>query len=109
MFAGREGAGGAGWSGKCGPSWVPSTGRCSASPPSHQAARLIRLAGIQGVRPGRGVRTTRPDTAAARHPDLVKRNFTATAPNKWWVTDLSHVSTWACVAYVCFIFHLCAA
>jgi hypothetical protein len=28
------------------------------------------------------------DDAAARSPDLVKRNFTADAPNDLWVTDL---------------------
>ena len=42
-----------------------------------QVARLMRAAGIEGVRRGRQVRTTRPDPAAPRHPDLVKRNFTA--------------------------------
>jgi len=40
---------------------------------------------------------------AARHPDLVNREFTATAPNRLWVTDLTFVPTWAGVAYVCFI------
>ncbi|GFG51581.1 hypothetical protein MAGR_30220 [Mycolicibacterium agri] len=53
-----------------------------------QVARLMRAAGIQGVRRGKRVRTTKPDPAAARHPDLVKRKFTATAPNQLWVTDL---------------------
>ena len=43
------------------------------------------------------------DPTAARHPDLVGRNFTATAPNQLWVTDLTFVPTWGAVAYVCFI------
>jgi putative transposase len=68
-----------------------------------QVARLMRAAGIAGVRRLKRVRTTRPDDTAARHPDLVKRDFTATAPNQLWVTDLTYVSTWAGVAYVCFI------
>ncbi|MHA2414035.1 IS3 family transposase [Mycobacterium avium] len=68
-----------------------------------QVARLMRAAGIEGVRRGKRVRTTKADPAAARHPDLVKRNFTATAPNQLWVTDLTFVPTWAGVAYVCFI------
>lgn len=68
-----------------------------------QVARLMRAAGIQGVRRGKRVRTTKPDPGAGRHPDLVKRNFTATAPNQLWVTDLTYVPTWAGVAYVCFI------
>ena len=68
-----------------------------------QVARHMRAAGIVGVRRGKRVRTTKPDPTAARHPDLVKRNFTATAPNQLWVTDLTFVPTWAGVAYVCFI------
>lgn len=39
------------------------------------------------------VKTTRPDPASARRPDLVKREFTATAPNRLWVTDLTFVPT----------------
>ncbi|WP_336705557.1 IS3 family transposase [Micrococcus terreus] len=68
-----------------------------------QTARLMRAAGIEGVRRSKRVKTTRPDPASARHPDLVKREFTATAPNRLWVTDLTFVPTWAGVAYVCFI------
>ena len=41
----------------------------------------------RGARRGKRVRTTKPDPAAARHPDLVQRQFTATAPNQLWVTD----------------------
>ncbi|MBN7552153.1 IS3 family transposase [Mycobacteroides abscessus] len=68
-----------------------------------QVARLMRAAGICGARRGKRVRTTTPDPGAGRHPDLVKRKFTATAPNVLWVTDLTFVPTWAGVAYVCFI------
>ncbi|CAN5681201.1 hypothetical protein BH18ACT2_BH18ACT2_04870 [soil metagenome] len=68
-----------------------------------QVARLMRAAGIEGVRRRTRVRTTRPEPTAARHPDLVKRDFTATAPNQLWVTDLTFVATWSGVAYVCFI------
>jgi putative transposase len=68
-----------------------------------QVARLMRAAGIEGTRRLKRVRTTRRDDQAARHPDLVNRDFTATAPNELWVTDLTYVPTWAGVAYVCFI------
>jgi putative transposase len=68
-----------------------------------QVARHMRAAGIAGTRRGKRVRTTKTDPAAARHPDLVGRDFTATAPNQLWVTDLTFVPTWAGVAYVCFI------
>jgi putative transposase len=68
-----------------------------------QVARLMRIAGIRGHKRGKRVITTRRDDRAERSPDLVKRNFTATAPNQLWVTDLTYVPTWAGVAYVCFI------
>ena len=63
----------------------------------------MRSLGVEGVKRSKRVKTTRPDPAATRHPDLVRGNFTATAPNQLWVTDLTFVPTWAGVAYVCFI------
>ena len=68
-----------------------------------QTARLMRIAGLEGVQRRKKVRTTKPDPESPRHPDLVKRRFTATAPNRLWVTDLTFVPTWAGIAYVCFI------
>ena len=68
-----------------------------------QVARLMRSAGIEGAIRSKRVKTTRPVPGGGRHPDLVKRDFTATAPNQLWVTDLTYVPTWAGVAYVCFI------
>jgi len=68
-----------------------------------QVARLMREAGLRGVRRSKRIRTTKRDDAAPRSPDLVERNFTATGPNQLWVTDLTYVPTWAGVAYVCFI------
>jgi len=68
-----------------------------------QTRRLMRQAGIQGALRSKRVRTTRRDRSAGRHPDLVKRQFTASEPNRLWVTDLTFVATWAGVAYGCFI------
>ena len=69
-----------------------------------QVGRLMKAAGIEGVsRRRRKVRTTKPDPTAARPPDLVERNFTASRPNDLWVTDLTYVPTWSGFAYVCFI------
>ena len=66
-------------------------------------ARLMRQLGIRGVRRTKKVATTRADPAAARPADLVERDFTADAPRRLWVADLTHVATWSGVAYVCFI------
>ena len=68
-----------------------------------QTARLMRRMGIRGVSRSRRVRTTVADEGAGRPADLVERDFTAEAPNRLWVTDLTFVSTWQGVAYVCFI------
>lgn len=51
--------------------------------------RLMRSAGLQGVRRCRRVRTTIPDVTADRAPDLVKLDFTATAPNQLWVVGFT--------------------
>jgi hypothetical protein len=37
----------------------------------------MRTTGIEGRRDGKKRRTTKPDPAAARHPDLVERVFRA--------------------------------
>jgi len=67
-----------------------------------QVVRLMRELGIKGVtRQRKKVFTTRSDPDAWRAPDLVDRNFTASAPNLLWVTDLTYVPTRSGMAYVC--------
>ncbi|MCQ3814578.1 MAG: IS3 family transposase [Acidimicrobiia bacterium] len=68
-----------------------------------QVARLMRQAGIRDVTRTKPVNSTRTDPAATRPGDLVERDFTADAPNRLWVADLTHVAAWSGVAYVCFI------
>ena len=68
-----------------------------------QVARLMALAGIEGLRKGRKRRSTRADPVASRHPDLVERMFSADRPNRLWVSDLTYVATWQGFAYVYFI------
>jgi transposase InsO family protein len=65
--------------------------------------RLMREMGVCGVVRGRKCKTTVADDVAERPLDLVKREFTATAPNQLWVADLTYVATWAGFAYVAFI------
>jgi transposase InsO family protein len=48
--------------------------------------RLMRRMGLKGAVRGRAFkRTTTPDAAAARMPDLVQREFKASRPNQLWV------------------------
>jgi putative transposase len=69
-----------------------------------QVVRLMRALEIEGVsRQRKKIFTTRQDPDAWRAPDLVDRNFTAAAPNRLWVTDLTYVPTRSGMAYVCFI------
>ena len=66
--------------------------------------RLMRHMGIQGCRRGRvWVKTTVGDDALGRPADLVDRNFTAPAPNRLWVADLTYVKTHSGWVYVAFI------
>jgi putative transposase len=65
--------------------------------------RLMQKLGIQGIKRGKGYKTTIPDDAAARPADLVNRNFTATRPNQLWVADITFVATWRGVVYVAFV------
>jgi putative transposase len=54
--------------------------------------RLMREAGLAGVSPRRRG-FTRRDPKATLAPDLVNRDFTAEAPNRLWVTDLTMIHT----------------
>jgi putative transposase len=64
--------------------------------------RLMRAEGLEGAVRGKKRRTTIPDGQAQRAPDLVERDFSASAPNRLWVSDFSYVATWSGVVYVAF-------
>ena len=68
-----------------------------------QVARLMGDRGIRGASRAKKRFTTHADLAATRAPDLVKRDFTATAPDQLWVADFTYCSTWSGVVYVAFI------
>lgn len=65
--------------------------------------RLCRELGVRGTVRGKWPRTTRPAPETGRPHDLVKRDFTATAPNQLWVADLTYVPTRAGWVYVAFV------
>lgn len=68
-----------------------------------QIARIMRSRGLEGARHSRRVFTTRPDPAASRPADLVRRQFRADAPCRLWVSDITYVATWSGFAYVAFV------
>jgi putative transposase len=64
-------------------------------------ARLMREARIAGVSRRRGgVVTTRRDKEARPAPDLVNRDFSAAAPNRLWVADITFIPTAAGFLYL---------
>lgn len=64
-----------------------------------RVARLVCMAGIQGVGRRKGTRTTlRSNQEAA--PDLVRRDFTARGPDQLWVADMTYIPTWAGFLYL---------
>jgi putative transposase len=66
--------------------------------------RLMRELGLRGVVRGqRRIRTTHGDEALDRPADLVARRFSAPAPNRLWVADLTYVKTHSGWVYVAFI------
>jgi putative transposase len=66
--------------------------------------RLMRTAGLRGAtRGGAKVVTTRPDPTAARVPDLVRRDFSASRPNQLWLVDFTYVPTWSGMAFTAFV------
>ena len=58
-----------------------------------RVARLMREANLMGAQRRRYRGTTRQDRQAVPAPDLVRRDFTASAPNQLWVADITYVAT----------------
>jgi len=58
-----------------------------------RVARLMRRRGLYGLRKARFVRTTDSRHKLPIAPNLLARDFTAAAPNKVWVTDVTFVWT----------------
>jgi len=66
--------------------------------------RLMRAHGIQGAkRRGKPWRTTTPDPAALRPPDLVDRDFTAARPDELWLADFTYLRCWEGVVFFSFV------
>lgn len=68
-----------------------------------QVGRLMRTLGLAGATRTKRVRTTRPAPLGQRPADLVERVFSASAPNRLWVADLTYVWTRTGFVYTAFI------
>jgi putative transposase len=68
-----------------------------------RVARLMADLGLTGVTRGTAKRTTIPAQVEQRPGDLVERVFTAPAPNRLWVADLTYVATWSGFCYLAFV------
>ena len=56
-----------------------------------RVARVMRRFGIVGVHLRKKVRTTVPEPSHQKVPDLIKRDFTASAPNRRYVGDITYL------------------
>ena len=63
----------------------------------------MRADGLRGISRQKGPRTTRSGYGPDTRPDLVERDFTATAPNQLWVADITYCRTFAGWVYAAFV------
>jgi putative transposase len=68
-----------------------------------RVARLLRAAGLHGCHRRKGVHTTRRNPDIPPAPDLVRRDFTAAAPDRLWVADMTYVPTWMGFLYLAIV------
>ncbi len=73
-----------------------------------RVGRLMREEGLRGASRRRFTVTTqrRPDARPA--PDLVDRNFSAEAPDRLWVADITYVPTWTGFLYLAMVLDTCS-
>src|SRR5512132_2121166 len=64
-----------------------------------RVARLMSQAALAGVSRRRFVVTT-VKSDGCQAPDLVERNFTAAAPDRLWVADITYIPTWTGFLYL---------
>lgn len=68
-----------------------------------RVARLMRVAGLQGVAPKRFVPTTVRDERYVSTVDLVNRQFKADGPDRLWVADITFIPTWSGFLYLAIV------
>jgi putative transposase len=66
--------------------------------------RLMRAEGLRGIPRDKHVKTTLGEgSQTPQPPDLVEREFLATAPNQLWVADLTYIRTYTGWVYAAFV------
>ena len=65
-----------------------------------RVARLMRSVSLAGVSRRKRPHTTVRSRGVAKAPDLVQRQFTAEAPDRLWVADITYVPTGAGFLYL---------
>jgi putative transposase len=71
----------------------------------HRVARLMRQNKLRALH-GYRVRRWSVGTPAVLIPNLLKRQFTVTRPNKAWVTDITYIRTWQGWLYLAVVMDL---
>ena len=80
-----------------------------ASGSARSVARLMRRLELEGVsRRGKRQRTTTPDPAAPRAPDLVKRQFVAERPDQLWLADITYLPTYEGWLFLAVVMDVCS-
>jgi len=70
-------------------------------------AESMRRQGLQGRKPKRSKGLTRPDKKAPKFPDLLRRDFSAPAPNLKWCGDITDIPTDEGKMYLASVLDLC--
>jgi putative transposase len=65
-----------------------------------RVARLMKAADLAGVSRRKWMVTTVRNQNDGPAPDLIERNFVATAPDRLWVADITYIPTWVGFLYL---------
>lgn len=71
----------------------------------HRVARLMRVNGIR-ARHGYRTRQQSPSKPTAAIPNVLKREFDVSNPNRAWVTDITYIRTWQGWLYLAVVMDL---
>jgi transposase InsO family protein len=72
-----------------------------------KVARLMTVAGIEGIHRRRHGKKRSRIGAGSVAPDLVKRQFVAEEPDQLWVADISYLRTWEGFLYLAVVVDAC--